>query len=140
MTAPHMPAVKNAMSPFPWSIAADASLDEAQVAMDKHGVHHLPVKEGHRLVGVLAVRDVLHARGSRKRVGEACRPDPLIVDMETPLDRVLTRMAELRQDCALVVKDERLAGIFTTTDVCRSYAEHLEGCYGGTAGDGDDAA
>ncbi len=140
MAAPRMPAVKNAMTPFPWSIAADASLDEAQAAMDEHRVHHLPVKDGHALVGVLSARDVLHARGTARRVGEACRRDPLIVDMETPLDRVLLRMAESRQDCAVVVKDERLAGIFTSTDVCRSYAEHLDGCYGDGTGDGDDAA
>ncbi len=34
-------------------------------------------------------------------------------------------MAENRLDAALVVKKGRLAGIFTLTDACRCFAEHL---------------
>ena len=37
-------------------------------------------------------------------------------------DRVLLHMADEHIGCALVVKDGRLAGIFTTTDACRVFS------------------
>ena len=48
------------------------------------------------------------------------------------------QMAKEHIDCAVVVKDERLAGIFTFSDVCRSYGELLREIY--PRGGGDEAA
>lgn len=41
---------------------------------------------------------------------------PIIVDGETTLDVVITRMHESEADCVLVVAGERLVGIFTDRD------------------------
>ena len=47
-------------------------------------------------------------------------------------------MAQNHIGCALVVKNGRLAGIFTTTDACRHYSELLRTIH--APGDGNDAA
>ena len=42
---------------------------------------------------------------------------PVVVDAATPLRDVLRRMRDEKSGCALVTRDERLAGIFTERDV-----------------------
>ena len=48
-----------------------------------------------------------------------------MVDLHTRLDQVVIEMAKRRVGSALVVRDGRLAGILTATDVCRLYGELL---------------
>ena len=42
---------------------------------------------------------------------------PVVVDAETPLREVLQRMRDENSGCALVTREDRLAGIFTERDV-----------------------
>jgi CBS domain-containing protein len=51
--------------------------------------------------------------------------DAYIVDLETPLDEVLDHMAANQIGSAIVTRQGKLAGVFTTTDACRSFAEFL---------------
>jgi CBS domain-containing protein len=56
----------------------------------------------------------------RVRVVEAVALEmdpPVVVDAATPLRDVLRRMRDEKSGCALVTRDERLAGIFTERDV-----------------------
>ena len=57
------------------------------------------------------------------------------MDLSEPLDRVLSKMARLQVGSVLVVKEDRLAGIFTVTDACRSFAECLRAQFPGEGGD-----
>ena len=115
--------------------------------MLEHGIRHLPVKEDGRLVGVLTERDLDRALGPapsaerRARVRHACASEAYAVGLEEPLDRVAAAMAERRLDAVLVVKEGRLAGIFTAVDACRCLAQALEAQYGpGRVDGGDEAA
>ena len=138
-----MPLVKSVMTPFPHTIEVDASLEAAQAMMRDHGVRHLPVTRGGRLVGLLSERDLRRSldpaqglpAGDSLAVGDAALFDPFVVGMSAPLDDVLHEMAERRIGSALVVKDERIAGIFTATDACRVLAEQLRALF--PKGDGD---
>ena len=49
------------------------------------------------------------------------------VSPSTPLSEVAQRMSETRYGCAIVKDDEqKVVGIFTTTDACRALAAALE--------------
>ncbi|HUI85265.1 MAG TPA: CBS domain-containing protein [Candidatus Binatia bacterium] len=52
------------------TVGPGASSEEAMCLMQDHGVRHLPVCEGHTLVGFLSLRDLLHCHLDEKS-GEA---------------------------------------------------------------------
>lgn len=127
-----IPAVKKVMTPFPYSIDIQESLDRAKEMMSTHRIHHLPVMDQGIPLGIISHRDLLRTLDQEKkgedstlRVADVPREEAYVVDLSAPLDRVLQQMAEQRLGAALVVKDERLAGIFTLTDACRCFAESL---------------
>lgn len=133
-----IPRVKAVMTPFPYSIDTTESLDKARQVMDEHQIHHLPVVDKGVLAGVIARGDLEGVTSSSKRaaqkVGDLVSHEPYIVSLSERLDRVLIHMAEHGHDAALVVKQGRLAGIFTVTDACLSFAESLREHFG-TRGD-----
>ena len=51
--------------------------------------------------------------------------DAYIVDLDTRLDEVLAHMAEHHLGSAIITREGKLVGVFTTTDACRHFAEHL---------------
>ena len=50
--------VRDWMTVEPLAVTADATLDEAALLMTEHRIHHLPVVDGERPVGVVGLRDV----------------------------------------------------------------------------------
>ncbi|PRQ06637.1 CBS domain-containing protein [Enhygromyxa salina] len=124
-----IPRIKTVMTPFPYSIAPSASLDDAQAMMRDHDIRHLPVCEDHVVVGVLSDRELRVGLALTDRialtVAEICLKAPLLVDLEQRLDDVATLMATHRVGSAIVMRGDKLSGILTTTDVCRLLAELL---------------
>ena len=127
------PTVKSAMTAFPYSVYIDAPVDEAQEFMREHKIRHLPVTEEGALIGVVTDRDIKLLLGPdfkypgphEVKVGDAMIEDSYVVDLSTPLESVLTYMAEHRLGSALVTRKGKLAGVFTSTDACRTFAEYL---------------
>ena len=124
-------SIKTAMTPFPYTIDAFAELQEAVAMMTEHKIRHLPVAREGKLIGVISDRDLKWARNltdelGNLKVGELVRENLYAVDLNERLDKVLLAMAEKQIGSALVVKGEKLAGIFTTTDACRQFAEYLQ--------------
>jgi CBS domain-containing protein len=52
--------VENLMSKTLISCRPNDDLEDVMEKMDRHGIRHVPVLEGHTLVGVISVRDVIH--------------------------------------------------------------------------------
>jgi CBS domain-containing protein len=65
---PQTATVSDYMTEGPVTVAPDDDLDVAARRMAELGVRHLPVVEGHRLVGVLSIRDLV--------AGQAGTPAP----------------------------------------------------------------
>lgn len=130
MTA--LPRVKSVMSAFPYSIDADAPIDQAFSMMDEHDIRHLPVTADGKLLGVISENDAKTAATlseqfrSKVMVRDVCTCEPYTVDLNEPLYRVVEEMAARRIGSTIVTKDERIAGIFTTTDACRFLAESMK--------------
>ena len=121
------------MTPFPYWIDVDDSVRRARGLMVEHQIRHLPVMQGRSLVGVLSDRDLKRALDptlglppeDELFVRDAYVSDRYVVDSSTALDVVLEHMAAHHVGSALVTNHGRLAGIFTATDACRVYCEHL---------------
>jgi acetoin utilization protein AcuB len=129
----HPPALKNVMTPFPYSIDADAPVDEALRFMREHRIRHLPVIDAGKLAGLVSDRDIklmlgpdfAYPSARELKVRDVLVADSYIVELATPLLEVLAHMAEHRLGSAVVTRHGKLAGVFTTTDACRAFAEHL---------------
>ena len=67
----------------------------------------------------------LRASGREPTVRDADMLEAYVVDLDQRLDNVVLEMAKRHIDSALIVKDGRLAGIFTATDACRWLGELL---------------
>jgi CBS domain-containing protein len=132
MTSPKLPTLAGAMSPFPYSIAPEATLREAREMMVEHDIHHLPVMRGEAVLGVISDGDLFVAGNlapggaSETPVDAVFTREPYVVDIHTRLDTVARTMAERRIGSVIVTRQAKLAGILTHTDVCRVLAELMD--------------
>ena len=123
-----VPSVATVMTPFPYSVDVGASVDEAERLMREHDVDQLPVQDGSALVGLDTERQLIELRTAAAEgtgiltVDRLTLRKPYVVDIHTPVGKIAAAMAQQQHDAALVVRDGRLAGIFTTTDACRTLA------------------
>ena len=142
------PRLKNVMTPFPHSVELSAALGEARGMMLDLKVRHLPVTVDHELKGLISDRDIklvlspeLGSPDPKElTVEDAYVADSYMVDLEQPLREVLRAMAERHIGAAVVTAHGRLAGIFTATDACRAFADHLVTQFHPGEGDPQDVA
>lgn len=139
-----IPPIKAVMTPFPYSVGMDDPVNRVRQLMDDFNIRHLPVMADGQPISVISDRDIHRARGGvrslrqgKLRVKDIDTQEAYVVELSEPLDRVLSRMAERHARCAVVVKNGRLAGIFTVTDACRCFGQLLRTLF---PDGGDDAA
>ena len=126
-----MPSVAEYMTPRPHTIGHDQTLERAHEVMREHGIRHLPVLDGGKVVGLVSSRD-LHLIETLRDVDphtvfveEAMAQDPYAVGPETPLAEVVATMAERQFGSAIVTDGRGAIGIFTTMDALRALAALL---------------
>jgi acetoin utilization protein AcuB len=138
-----MPKVGAVMTPFPYSARPTDNVEKVERLMHEHEIRHIPVQDDGRVVGIVSERD-LHALANpthpkvdkgRIRVRDVALPNPYVVEIDMPLDQVVTSMAENRIGSAIVVKQGKLVGILSVTDICRVLAELLEERFPAPSGD-----
>ena len=125
--------VRDFMTPSPHSIGVNVSLREAKKAMRAHGIRHLPVLEHGELVGIVSERDVQMVEALVK--GQSLAEVPCeqamsqavyTVSPSTPLQVCARHMAEHRLGSAVVMKNSKVVGVFTTTDALSCLAQVIE--------------
>jgi acetoin utilization protein AcuB len=123
--------VERWMTPTPQTIGHDINIATAHKMMREHGVRHLPVLDGGRLVGVISERDLFWLEtiagtdaGSTK-VEEAMAAEPYVVDRDAPLRDVALEMSRRRIGTALVADHGKVVGIFTAVDALRALVETI---------------
>jgi acetoin utilization protein AcuB len=135
MERPVVPVVSDYMTPGPYCVAPSDSLPKAHEVMREHGIRHLPVVMGDRLVGILSDRDlnlvqsITPVRPEEITVEDAMTSDPYAVAADTPLNRVARVMVERRIGSAVVLDGRHIAGVFTVTDGLQALVEAFEGTY-----------
>ncbi len=132
--------IQRFMTPAPHTISTHQTLAEAHQAMRERGVRHLPVIQDGKLVGVVSQRDLYlleTLRGvdvSRELVEEAMSDEPFVVGPDTSLVEVAEAMAARKHGSALIVENEAVVGIFTSTDALRALVVLLRGSGAGSEG------
>ena len=124
------PKIMKYMTGMPHTIGYDIPIKKAVEIMREGGFRHLPVYDAGKLVGVITDRDIKLAAsftGSAElKVGDVMTPDAYTVGVDTPLDTVVSEMAEHKYGCTLIKQDNgKIVGIFTTVDAMRVLAEIL---------------
>ena len=122
------------MTPFPYFVDTDNEVGEIERLMGEHHIHHIPVQQNGRVVGVVSERDLYHLSDrflpikdrARIRARDLMADDPYIVAFDTPLNEVAMEMAKRHAGSAIVLHHEKLAGILSATDICRILAEIFE--------------
>ncbi|MCB0360842.1 MAG: CBS domain-containing protein [Bdellovibrionales bacterium] len=137
-----MPRVKTVMTPFPFSIQPETTVERAREIMLENKIRHLPIVEHGKPKSIVSDRDISLAlavfpedAATELRVADICPSDLYTVDLETPLDVVALALAERHIGAAIVTKEDRLAGIFTALDACRALGEHLQNLFRDTIDD-----
>lgn len=126
-----VPPISKYMTTTPHTAECGDTLAAAAKAMREHGIRHLPVVEGDKLLGIITERDIRFVESFQDvdpeelTLEEAMTEEPYAVAPDTPLDEVATTMAERKLGSALIVQNEKLVGVFTTVDACRALAELL---------------
>ncbi|MCB9627797.1 MAG: CBS domain-containing protein [Sandaracinaceae bacterium] len=127
-----MPRVARLMTPFPYSIDANADIVSAWAMMEEHDIRHIPVTRGETVLGVVSERDLWRAQAEGRDdidMGGLVSSGPYIVEWSASLADVAREMGTRKVGSAVVLRDGRLAGILTTTDVCEYLADVLEEHY-----------
>ncbi|MGE3774911.1 MAG: CBS domain-containing protein [Gammaproteobacteria bacterium] len=119
------PTLAATMTPFPYAVDVEAPVADAETLMKQHDIHHLPVTREGQIAGIVSARDVADRDTRGWLVRDVFQPEPYVVDLATPLEEVLGTMIAKRIGSAIVTRHDRLAGIFTHVDVCRSYLSLL---------------
>lgn len=139
------PKLKNVMTPFPYSVEAEAPIEQAIEFMREHKIRHLPVTTKGVLTSLVTDRDIKLVLGPdfayprNFRVRDAMVKECYVVELHTPLAAVLRHMAEHRIGSAVVTRRGKLAGVFTSNDACRAFADYLEDVPALDDGSGDAA-
>lgn len=125
------------MTPYPYVIDLNSNVAEALAMMRAHHIKHLPVVKEGCAYGLVSEREINLVLSLNKGfravetilVKEACSLETYIVEMETPLEEVLSYMSRTHMGSCLVVKDKRVAGIFTSVDACHHFFKFLKTKY-----------
>lgn len=112
------------------------TLAEAMRLMRLHEIRHLPVVAHGKVAGLISQRDVLFTSSldtvdlAQVLVAEAMRRSPYVVDPEENVDVVAREMARRKIGSALVTHNDKLLGLFTTTDALLALAAVVENARG----------
>jgi acetoin utilization protein AcuB len=127
------------MTPRPVTVTPDTSIDQALQLMRSERVRRFPVlgKQG-ELVGIISEKDLLYASPSpatslsiyelpyllsKIKIGDLMTKDVITVTEDTPLEEAARIMADSKVGGLPVVRDGKLVGIITETDLFKVFLE-----------------
>jgi len=122
------------MTPDPATVGPQDNVVEAQRRLDSNAIHHLPVVEGGRLVGMVSSSDLLklHLLDDNMSLRMRATVDQIMETNVVVLQRHSTLRDAAEKLCmggfhALPVVDrrKRLLGIVTSSDLIGELLEHL---------------
>ena len=135
--------VKEFMTPEPITITVDTAVPAALRLMSDKKIRRLPVVDKHgKLVGIVSDKDLLHASPSpatslaiweitelmaRLKVEKVMTRDVISVGEDTPLEEAALIMADKRIGSLLILRDKKLVGIITESDLFRVLLDLLGG-------------
>jgi acetoin utilization protein AcuB len=135
--------VKDRMTPNPVTLIEDASFQDALHLMKEKKIRRLPVvaKDGH-LVGIVVQKDLfsaspssatslsifeVHYLLSKLKMKNVMTKRVVTVGDDCPLEEAARIMVDYKIGCLPILKDDKLVGIITETDIFKTFVEILGG-------------
>jgi acetoin utilization protein AcuB len=125
-----MPPISQYMSPPPPIVAPPTTtMNEANLRMRRHAIHHLPVVRDGRVVGVVSdgyldnQATVPFFDPDRVTLEEVMIRDVVQVGPKTPLAEAVQLMLARGVGSVLILEHGELVGLFTTSDALRALTE-----------------
>jgi predicted transcriptional regulator len=121
-------SIEEIMSTNLITVAPSATLAEARALMHDNRIHHIPVLDDDRMVGLVTLTNVLAATDSFLRdpknrihaneipVEDAMVTDVATVDVNASLRHAALFIEKHKIGCLPVMDDDKLVGIITDTD------------------------
>lgn len=111
----------------PVTISGEMSVGQALKIIEEHKLRHLPVLDAEdALVGIVSEKDLLRAK-SDDQVEQVMTTKVITVTEYTALEDAARIMADHRISSLPVLRDGRLVGIITETDLFQVFLELLGG-------------
>lgn len=123
------PSIRKFMSTAPITVSPATSRHDALELMHRKKIHHMPVCDNGKVVGLVSDGDLSLGDGlpGRLTLRECMRVKPYVVTPESPVDEVVRWMAgQTHGNAAVVVDNGRVVGMFTATDGLRAFADYLQ--------------
>ncbi len=123
--------VTEVMTALPNGIGADQSIASAEARMRRLKLRHLPVFDEGKLAGVVSDRDIAMIAGvtqldlQRTSVGEIMQTDLFTIEASAPLYQVSRALSARKIGSAIVMDEDEVLGIVTTTDLLRALGDLL---------------
>jgi len=132
--------VRTRMTANPFTVTPDNSVPEAQAVMRQHGVRHVPVVSGGRVVGVLSKSDVAAALPSpatslsaaeltylvgKLKVGAVMSSQPITISPDALLEEAARAMRDNKVQMLPVVAGDELVGVITESAILDAFIELL---------------
>jgi acetoin utilization protein AcuB len=132
--------VKSRMTANPYSIAINAPINEVIELMREHNLKRVPVVDGENVVGVLTHSDLekvsptkattlsiyeLNYLLSKTKVRDAMTKNVITISPDALLEEAALIMRENRIGTLPVVKDNKLVGIITESDIFDAFIDLL---------------
>jgi acetoin utilization protein AcuB len=137
----HQARIKELMQSEVFTVGPDDMVDRVFFLLHYEKIRHLPVIERGKVVGIVSDRDLYKALGPRgrrrvtsgepgktslyvmpRRVRHVMRRGVITIDPEAEATKAAAIMARRRIGALPVVRNDKLVGIITSTDLLREYA------------------
>lgn len=135
--------VKDRMTPNPVTVTDDSSFENALHLMKEKKIRRLPIvtKDG-RLVGIVVQKDLfsaspsqatslsvfeVHYLLSKLKMKDVMTKRVVTVGDDCPLEEAARIMVDYKIGCLPIVKEDKLVGIITETDIFKTFVEILGG-------------
>jgi acetoin utilization protein AcuB len=132
--------VKNKMTANPFTISPEQSISDAKEIMEQHSVRRLPVVKDGKLVGVVSREDINRSSPSiatslsmneityllaKTKIKKIMAKNPIVISPDALLEEAAILMRDNSVSFLPVVRDNKLVGIITESDIFDSFIELL---------------
>jgi len=118
-------------SKFLLSAEKETSLLDIKKMMEEVSVRHIPIVHKEKPVGIISDRDLKffanHSLLEKYCAADVMTPDPYSVPKHTPIKEVIDTMVTKKYGSILLLdSEEKICGIFTTTDALIAFKTFLK--------------
>jgi len=110
------------------SVQWDRTIKEVEAMMTKYGINAMPVIKNDKYVGVITrgvVEKAIFHGLKQSRVGDFATTDAYTAEEDTPLWEIEKNMVELNQRFVPILREDKVVGVITRTDILRNLYEEL---------------